>query len=39
VRGAEYDNQLAYVFDIGGDKISAVREYLDTIHAAGVFTK
>jgi ketosteroid isomerase-like protein len=39
VDGPDYDNQLAYVFDINGDKICAVREYLDTIHAAEIFTK
>jgi hypothetical protein len=37
--GVEYDNRLVYVFDLEGDKIKAVREYLDTIHAAKVFTR
>lgn len=35
--GAQYDNALVYVFDLEGDKIRAVREYLDTIHASEVF--
>jgi ketosteroid isomerase-like protein len=39
VDGTEYDNQAAYVFEIDGDKICAVREYLDTIHAADIFTR
>jgi ketosteroid isomerase-like protein len=37
--GVVYDNQLVYVFDLKGDKIKAAREYLDTIHAAKVFTR
>ncbi|WP_029112266.1 nuclear transport factor 2 family protein [Mycobacterium sp. URHB0044] len=36
--GVEYDNRVAYVFDMDGGQISAVREYLDTSHAAEVFT-
>lgn len=36
--GGEYDNRVAYVFELDGDKITAVREYLDTVHAAEIFT-
>lgn len=35
--GTRYDNALVYVFDLQGDKIQAVREYLDTIHASEIF--
>ncbi|SDM78875.1 hypothetical protein SAMN05216259_101494 [Actinacidiphila guanduensis] len=35
--GADYDNALVYVFDLDGGRIRAVREYLDTIHAAEIF--
>jgi ketosteroid isomerase-like protein len=37
--GVDYDNRLVCVFDLRGDKICAVREYLDTIHASEVFTR
>lgn len=37
--GLDYDNRLVYVFDLDGGKIAAVREYLDTIHAAEIFTR
>lgn len=37
--GLDYDNQLVYVFDLDGGKIAVVREYLDTIHAAEIFTR
>jgi len=37
--GVEYDNRVVCVFDFDGSKIAAVREYLDTIHAAEVFTR
>lgn len=36
--GVDYDNRIAYVFDLRDGLIAAVREYLDTIHAAVVFT-
>src|SRR5690349_5247348 len=34
--GGDYDNRAVYVFDIDGSRILAVREYLDTLHAAAV---
>jgi uncharacterized protein len=37
--GVGYDNDVVYVFDIVNEKIVAVREYLDTVHAAEVFTR
>lgn len=37
--GIAYDNRLVYVFDLEDRKIKAVREYLDTLHAAKVFTR
>jgi ketosteroid isomerase-like protein len=36
--GVAYDNRIACVFDLRDGRIAAVREYLDTIHAADVFT-
>ena len=35
--GVHYDNDLIYAFDLEGDRIAAVREYLDTIHAQEAF--
>ncbi|MGB3485524.1 MAG: nuclear transport factor 2 family protein [Mycobacterium sp.] len=35
--GVDYDNRIVCVFDLDGGQISAVREYLDTIHAAEIF--
>ncbi|GAA1778500.1 nuclear transport factor 2 family protein [Streptomonospora arabica] len=37
--GVDYDNRVVCVFELSGGKIAAVREYLDTIHAAAVFTR
>lgn len=37
--GVAYDNRVVCVFDLSGGRIAAVREYLDTIHAATVFTR
>jgi uncharacterized protein len=36
--GVDYDNRIVCVFDLRDGLIAAVREYLDTIHAADVFT-
>lgn len=36
---AQYNNNVVYVFDIADGKISAVREYLDTLPAATIFTR
>ncbi|MDX1873270.1 nuclear transport factor 2 family protein [Mycolicibacterium sp. 120266] len=38
-RGLDYDNRIAYVFDLRDGRICSVREYLDTIHAAEIFTQ
>ncbi|MGW2032946.1 nuclear transport factor 2 family protein [Streptomyces sp. NPDC001811] len=35
--GRRYDNALVYVFDLENDKVKAVREYLDTMHASEIF--
>lgn len=35
--GKRYQNRYAFVFSFEGDRISEVREYLDTQHAADVF--
>lgn len=35
--GEPYENDLAYVFDVAEGKITAVREYLDTIAAQEIF--
>jgi ketosteroid isomerase-like protein len=37
--GIDYDNRLVCIFDLRGERICALREYLDTIHASEVFTR
>jgi ketosteroid isomerase-like protein len=36
--GALYDNDLVYAFDVRDGRLAAAREYLDTAHAADVFS-
>ena len=35
--GSRYDNRYANVYEVSGDRISAVREYMDTQHTAQSF--
>ncbi|MEU9172876.1 nuclear transport factor 2 family protein [Streptomyces sp. NPDC048420] len=35
--GSRYDNRYANVYEISGDRVSAVREYMDTQHTAQSF--
>lgn len=37
VSGKPYRNRCAFVIDIAGSRVRAVREYLDTLHAEDVF--
>lgn len=38
VSGAMYQNRYAFVVDVSGGQVTGVREYLDTAHAADVFS-
>lgn len=37
LNGRVYNNQYHFVFELRGDKISSIKEYLDTQHTAAVF--
>jgi len=37
--GRVYDNRYHFLFEVAGDKILGVREYMDTMHAWDVFFK
>lgn len=39
VNGTEYHNKGVHVFDIVDGQVAAVREYIDTSHAAEVFVR
>ncbi|GAA4786785.1 hypothetical protein GCM10023200_21130 [Actinomycetospora chlora] len=39
VNGTEYHNRGVHVFDIVDGRVAAVREYIDTAHAAEVFVR